>query len=490
MTNKKILMTSIIAMTLIFAGSLSIKSAEAATGDMLADYAGSCFGTAFNGTHLWCSQGIGDNILDVIETSTGTVSTDELVTNPPTPLVSLAYDHSSNALWGNVAGQPINTLVKIDPATGNILDTIVTTVPHNVHTWSDGLSYDEITDSLWMSPEDAGTNNNVYEIDPSNGNTLQTLNFPGPINGWSGVAVTGDSMWMDDKAVTMHQFNMTGDPLTTFAKVGNSEDLAFDDKTFEGKCAIWAAQTLIAYEIPCPDIQKVCDEYNSVEICKIADIRDDGDKLYTVGEVIEFDFAIVVHTSSTTLINVEVKDRLGGDLMSFENSLMSTDGLDCTLGTPNAGNNDKGNKKGGKTQKEFLDCVATPNGELEPNSWEEITFSAKTDVNPGQQKKQEADKEFKNEYTSCGVHEINSGATIQYWWFGQDPEVDEPTELKTPAISVDVFDQADLLGDCDGDEILDIDDDFPFDFDNDGVNDEDDLCIDEPGLPENNGCPV
>ena len=183
--------------------------------------------------------------------------------------------------------------------------------------------------------------------------------------------------------------------------------------------------------------EPVCDEYNSVEICKSVTITDDGDDIYTVGEVIVFDFAIVVHTSSTTLINVEVKDRLGGDLMSFENSLISTDSLTCTLGTPDAGNNPHGNKKGGKTQKEFLDCVAT-DGELASNSWETITFSAKTDVNPGQQKKQDAGKEFKNEYTSCGVHEINSGATIQFWFLGQDPEVDEPTELKTPAISVDV----------------------------------------------------
>ena len=187
------------------------------------------------------------------------------------------------------------------------------------------------------------------------------------------------------------------------------------------------------------ETEPVCDESDSVEICKSVIITDEsGDDIYTVGEVIEFAFAITVHTSSTTLINVEVKDRLGGDLMSFENSLVSTDSLTCTLGTPDAGNNPHGKKKGGATQKEFLDCVAIPDGELEPNSWEEITFTAKTDVNPGQQKQADKGKTPKNEYTSCGVHEINSGASIQFWWFGQNPEVDEPTELKTPAISVDV----------------------------------------------------
>jgi hypothetical protein len=485
--NKTIVMTSIIAMTLVFAGSLSMNQAQAATGDTLADYEGSCFGIAYGDGHLWCTVGIGNDEILKFDSSDGTF-VGQITTSSGTEVVSLAYDHNSDVLWGNVDGEPTQTFAKIDPSNGDVLDTIVSGIPAVGTGWSDGLSYDEITDTLWVSPEDLGINKNIYEVNPTNGNTIQTMNFPS--SAWSGIAVTGDSMWMDDKQTTIHQFDMAGAPITTFNKIGNSEDLAFDDQTFAPNCAIWAATSLIAYEVPCPDIQKVCDEYNSVEICKIADIRDDGDKIYTVGEVIQFDFAIVVHTSSTTLIDVEVKDRLGGDLMSFENSLVSTDSLTCTLGTPNAGNNDKGNKKGGITQKEFLDCVATSDGELEPNSWEEINFSAKTDVNPGQQKQEAKGKTPKNEYTSCGVHEINSGASIQFWWLGQDPEVDDPTELKTPSISVDVFDEADGTGNCDGDAFLDKDDAFPFDFDNDGVNDEDDLCWDVPGLPENNGCPL
>jgi hypothetical protein len=475
--NNTIVMTSIIAMTLVFAGSLSMNSAEAATGDILANYTGSCFGIAFNGTHLWCS-GLGDTTLDVIETSTGIVSTDELVINPAVPVVALAYDHNSDVLWGNIASAiPNQNFTKIDPSTGNILANITTTIPPEFG-WSDGLSYDEITDTLWASPEDGGVSNNVYEVDPKNGDVLQTLNFPNPDLGWSGIAVTGDSMWMDNKTNSIDQFNMTGDSTAlTIPRGENSEDLAFDDQTFDGKCAIWAATTLIAYEIPCPTIEKVCDEYNGVEICKTADIKD-NDGFYTVGEIIEFDFAIEVHTNSTTLTNVQVKDRLGGDLMSVDNSLETTDNLTCTLGTPNAGNNPNGKKKGGVTEKEFLDCEATPADELPPNSWEEITFTAKTDINPGQQKQQEKGNTPKNEYTSCGVHEINSGATLQFWFFGENPDVDEPTELKTPAISVDVFDESYPESDCD----------------EDGVDDPVDLCpfegIEILGAVDLDGCPV
>ena len=461
-------------MTLVFAGSLSMNQAQAATGDILQDYPNTCgFGIAFDGTTLWCTKtgGIGSNEILKFRASDG-FFTGAIITSSSSTVVSLAYDNNSDVLWGNVLGQPTNTLVKIDPSNGDILDTIVTTVPHVVNSWSDGLSYDEVTDTLWMSPEDAGVNRNVYEIDPSNGSILQTLNFPS--SEWSGIAATGDSIWMDDKGSTMHQFDMTGVPITTFNKVANSEDLAYDDQTFAPKCAIWAALTMIAYEVPCAT-EIVCDEYNSVEICKIADIRDDGDNIYRVGEVIEFDFAIVVHTSSTTLIDVEVKDRLGGDLMSFEDSLVSTDSLTCTLGNPI---NNGGHEKGGKTEKEFLDCTAEPNGELEPNSWEEITFSVKTDVNPGQQKQESKGKTPKNEYTSCGVHEINSGASMQFWWFGQNPETDEPTELKTPSISVDVFDASYPDSDCD----------------KDGIDDPVDLCpfegLEVTGYVDVNGCPV
>ena len=114
------------------------------------------------------------------------------------------------------------------------------------------------------------------------------------------------------------------------------------------------------------------------------------------------------------------------------------------------------------------ECTATETIEgitesaLGPVSVSSITFTAQTDVNPGQQKHKDKQKPFKNEYTSCGVHEVNSGATIQYWFLGQDTTSVEPTILKTPAITVDVFEKNYPDGNCDGDLISDGLDECPF----------------------------
>ena len=70
MTNKTILMTSIITMTLIFTVSQTMTPAEAATGDTLQDHPGACFGIAFDGTTLWCS-GLGTTTITTIDATTG-----------------------------------------------------------------------------------------------------------------------------------------------------------------------------------------------------------------------------------------------------------------------------------------------------------------------------------------------------------------------------------------------------------------------------------
>jgi hypothetical protein len=217
----------------------------------------------------------------------------------------------------------------------------------------------------------------------------------------------------------------------------------------------------------------VCDddgEGNS--ICKSVEVNDDTENgnnngIIEKNEIIEFLFEIVVTTSSTTLIDVDVKDRLGGDIMSFgDPNVIFTDSLTCMLENPLNGG---GHEKGGKTKKEFLDCTATETIEgitesaLGPVTVSSITFTAKTDINPGQHKEKPNGKSGKNEYTSCGVHEVNSGATIEYWFLGQDTTL-EPTILKTPAITVDVFEKNYPDGNCDGDLISDGLDECPFDY--------------------------
>ena len=81
------------------------------------------------------------------------------------------------------------------------------------------------------------------------------------------------------------------------------------------------------------------------------------------------------------------------------------------------------------------------------------------------------------EYTSCGVHEPNSGATVVY--FLDAGLTDGPHELSTAAFTVDVFQSENLNeSDCDGD----------------GVFDDVDLCpfegLEVSGTIDSDGCPI
>ena len=190
------------------------------------------------------------------------------------------------------------------------------------------------------------------------------------------------------------------------------------------------------------------------------------DGVITVGEVISYDFLIEVinNGGGPAWINVIVQDRLGGNLGT--DTITVDTNLICTLGTPDTGGNN-GKKKGGKTQKEFLDCIVDGDGNLDDGEQASVSFSAETDVNPGQKNKNPP----KNEYTSCGEHAVNSGATITYTL--SDGTI---VSASTGSATVDVFELADLSGDCDQDGIPDSTDPFPFDFDGDGVNGLDDNC--------------
>jgi hypothetical protein len=222
-------------------------------------------------------------------------------------------------------------------------------------------------------------------------------------------------------------------------------------------------------------IQAVCSEENDLEICKaVIIVEETADGVIAVGEHIIYHFFIgVQNDSGDTLYDVEVQDRFGGDLA------VGDVGEDLTDPDHNQADviDDEQNlmcelSQKGKTNKEFLDCVADEGGDqnLEDGGSASVAVTAETDYNPGQGKKDTP----KREYTSCGIHEPNSGATVLFHLF------DDPIEysLSTDPITVEVFEYADLSGDCDKDGIPDGEDPEPFfqDSDLDGIENPSDNC--------------
>ncbi len=192
------------------------------------------------------------------------------------------------------------------------------------------------------------------------------------------------------------------------------------------------------------------------EICKTIDIIHDDlnfNGYIEPHEPVWYDTEIVAQNPTANLwTDVKVQDNLGGDLEiggsnQPENDLTNSDNLDCS-----------DSKTKGKTKKVQLRCDVDDgfgDHDLDPNGAETATlgFLAHTDVNPGQGKP----KPFgqgKLEYTSCGIHFANSGATVS----GIDLSLAFPFTFafSTEGISVQVF-TPNKAGDCDGDGISDAD---------------------------------
>ncbi len=251
---------------------------------------------------------------------------------------------------------------------------------------------------------------------------------------------------------------------------------------------------------------RVCDDTN--QLCKTVVITEEiDDGVIVVNELIQYDFTIELwNEDGQTWFFVTLEDHgFGadtnvGDPVVVDNDSprdiddMILDNLDCEL-----------TQKQNKSAKEKLDCIVdsiqgdideiNPEGDLDFSDGEHasVSVTAYTDINPGQGKKAEP----KREYTSCGIHSPNSGAVVEYFLAGEDPEIDDPHVLATPAIYVEVYDFADLSGDCDEDTVSDLDDNCPFtpnvgQEDNYGT-DLGDACEDTDGdtvLDDTDVCPL
>lgn len=167
---------------------------------------------------------------------------------------------------------------------------------------------------------------------------------------------------------------------------------------FEGNMAdtgdkLFSVSEIQAYGSPVLEVTK--------ELTEISDFIDededgepdldiDGYPMVPMHTEITFTMVITVTNNdpAATIEDVVVKDRLGGDL-----KFISSDPAPTSYVT-------KGN-----SDKVFLSWEL---GDLGSDS-KEIILTVATDVNPGQGKKAEP----KNEYTSPGIHDLNSGANAK-----------------------------------------------------------------------------
>lgn len=169
---------------------------------------------------------------------------------------ALAWDSNENVLWGGSYDNQA-MVYKIDPNTGAILTSFSVKTYFAGDPWPgyiDGMTYDETTDTLWLS-SDVG--NVVINIDKA-GNLIQSFTFTGV----SGNAFDGVNLWNAAiREQRIIQTDLSGNLLAEFATPGYyPEDLAFDPITFAPKCVVWSNEATFgvprirAWEVPCPGV--------------------------------------------------------------------------------------------------------------------------------------------------------------------------------------------------------------------------------------------
>jgi hypothetical protein len=209
-------------------------------------------------------------------------------------------------------------------------------------------------------------------------------------------------------------------------------------------------------------VVETCDDDRNV--CKtVAIYEDDPDGVIEVNEPVIYD--VTVHAMNNLgydLLDATLDDNFGGDVEIFdpaEDDVTETGVLtdeDCEV------------RLKGQTKKPQVRCDI---GTFAMGDEAGFVAGVQTDVNPGQGKKDEPIPE----YTSCGIHYMNSGATLSGYLDDGSPTW---VELSSGGVFVEVFDFADLSGDCDGDGVSDGEDNCPFvenpdqtDTDGDGFGD-------------------
>jgi hypothetical protein len=233
---------------------------------------------------------------------------------------------------------------------------------------------------------------------------------------------------------------------------------------------------------------QVCNEDTDIEesICKTVIIDDEsGNEIIAIGEKVTYNFVVdVVNNDDETWFDTVLTDSfpgnlavgdVGADLTDWEHAQLDNvdfeDNFTCTF-----------EQTGKKTFVEHITCLESGDGNLDQGEDASFGVTAETDYNHGQSKKymRTSGDQGVREYTSCGYHETNPGATLSYFLATQDPLVDDPYIITTgPTTLVPVYQSNNLAeSDCDGDEIYDDVDKCPF------IAEDVDGVLDEDGCPD------
>ncbi len=261
--NKKIetKITIIAFATLLLATGFTsnIPTATAIEGDVLATLfcAGPGVGVGFDGTTLYWIGFDGINLHRC--TTTGVVLADVPITGLLQPISTISWDASRGIFWGASpdTGSGVRQIYQI--TTAGVATPMFTVVADGFF-YTDGLAYDGMDDSLWISG-DVSPNIWHYTIAGA------LIAGPTPIPTTSGCGNSGIAAgtgvlylgWNGCNIIQKHDKATLALQLTFPIGTGRTEDLECDNVTFTPLDAVWTKDAfdneLIAFEVPagtCP----------------------------------------------------------------------------------------------------------------------------------------------------------------------------------------------------------------------------------------------
>jgi hypothetical protein len=200
-------------------------------------HSGLIFYTNSGDTHIYMTDAANDDL--------GILST-------PYNYAALSWDSKRDVLWGG-RYDGSGAIDQIDPTTGAVTLEFTFSYPvgdscYGQQTgFTDGLGFDRVTDTLWISDDNARHVFNVTLI----GDTLSSFEVPdGKCN--TGIAVTGQFLWLarqsgPDQAPFDVVRVAKADPtvvISSFAFVNGfgPEGIAVDRKSFVPNCTVWTNQ--------------------------------------------------------------------------------------------------------------------------------------------------------------------------------------------------------------------------------------------------------
>lgn len=158
---------------------------------------------------------VGNNTITRVSTGSGAVSATLSMNARPD---GLAYDASGHLFA--VLGR--NTLAQIDPATGNVINSIDLLGQSNQPTGSaDGLSFDAATGKLYVSLDQA---NGGYWIVPTNLSSQQLVTLNVDVDG---LAANGNKLYLIQRGVRAIQVDLGTNTISLASPlIGGADDIA------------------------------------------------------------------------------------------------------------------------------------------------------------------------------------------------------------------------------------------------------------------------